>query len=258
MSRTLVAAFELGRRGFRNIIRVPFGFLPSLIIPMFLLAVNVGALSHLGSRFSSGNYVSFFVPTAIMLSVTNGATGSGMAVVRDIASGYFDKLLLAPIPRISIVLGRLSADATRASIQATIVLTVGLIAGGGLAAGPGGFVAIVLLMALWTLAYAGLSLSIAMFTGNTDATQAAFLFGFPFVFLSSATVPRDQMASWMRTIADHNPATLVIEAMRHLITTGWSTDQVLRGMGGIAIVACITVPLSLIALRRRVATGAGR
>jgi len=57
---------------------VPFGFLPSLIIPMFLLAVNVGALSHLGSRFSSGNYVSFFVPTAIILSVTNGATGSGM------------------------------------------------------------------------------------------------------------------------------------------------------------------------------------
>ena len=258
---TAAAAFELGRRAFRNIVRVPIGNLPSLIIPLFILAVNVGALGAIASRqidVGEGGYLAFFLPTALVLSITNSAVSSGMGVVRDMDSGYFDKLLLAPISRLSILLGRLSADGFRASLQATLLLTVGLIFGSGLASGPLGFLVIVAMLAVWALAYAGISLAIALRTGSIDATQSSFLIGFPLVFLSTATVPLELMSPWMRAFAEVNPVTYILNAVRSLISDGWDVGVLLRGFAAIGAVALITVPLSLLALRRRVAVGGSR
>ncbi len=255
---TPAAAFELGRRAFRNIVRVPVANVPSLIIPLFILAVNVGALGAIASRqidVGDGGYLAFFLPTALVLSITNSAVASGMGVVRDMDSGYFDKLLLAPISRLSILLGRLSADGFRAALQATVLLIVGLVFGSGLAAGPLGFLVIVAMLALWALSYAGVSLAIALRTGSIDATQSSFLIGFPLVFLSTATVPLELMSPWMRAFAEVNPVTYILNAVRSLISDGWDAEVLVRGFAAVAAVALVTVPLSLLALRRRVAVG---
>jgi ABC-2 type transport system permease protein len=259
---TPTASFVLGRRAFRNIVRVPIGNLPSLIVPLFILAVNVGALGALAVRgipeVQTDGYLAYFLPTALLLSITNSAVAAGMGVVRDMDSGYFDKLLLAPVSRLSILLGRLSADGVRAMLQATILLLVGLAFGSGLDAGPLGFVAIVLLLGAWALAYAGVSLAIALRTGSIEATQSSFLLGFPLVFLSSATVPTSQMSDWMRTLAELNPATYLLGAVRHLVLEGWDARTLGEGLLAIAAVACLTVPLSLLALRSRVRRGGAR
>jgi ABC-2 type transport system permease protein len=255
---TPAAALLLGQRAFRNIVRVPVGNLPSLIIPLFILAVNVGALGTIATRQfteAEGGYLAYFLPTALLLSITNSAVASGMGVVRDMDSGYFDKLLLAPISRLSILLGRLAADGTRAALQSTILLAVGLLFGSGLAAGPLGFLAIVAMLAAWALVYAGVSLAIALRTGSVDATSSSFLLGFPLIFLSTATVPKELMSDWMRAIAEVNPATYVLGAVRHLVLEGWDAAILLEGVAGIAVVGCLTVPLSLLALRRRIAAG---
>jgi len=58
----------------------------------------------------------------MFLSVTNSASAAGFAVVRDIESGYFDKLLLTPAPRATLVFGRLLADGMRAALATTLIV----------------------------------------------------------------------------------------------------------------------------------------
>ena len=65
-----------------------------------------------------------------------------------------------------------------------------------------------LLGALWSLAFAGFGYAIALKTGNPAAVNSSFLLFFPFLFLTSSYVPRDQLTRWLDTVADVEPGDL--------------------------------------------------
>ena len=114
----------LGRRAVREIIRYPEATIPVLFIPLFFLAVNVGQVSETfpsSTPFLNGQgYVAFQLPVSLMFAVATAT--SGLALVTEIENGYFDKLLVAPIRRTSIIFGRLAADLVRGIGGSAIVL----------------------------------------------------------------------------------------------------------------------------------------
>jgi len=104
----------------------------------------------------------------------------------------------------------------------------------------------------WSLAYVGILYAVALRTANPTVTAQTFLLYFPFVFLSTTIVPREQMTGWMDAVAGVNPLTYVYGALRSLITEGWAVTPLLQGFAAIAAVGLVAHSLAYLALRGRV------
>jgi ABC-2 type transport system permease protein len=240
-------------RSLRVLLRVPSAVIPPLFIPVFFLVVNTAALGNLSNSpvLQGTNYVAFFVPVSILLTVSSAGSGSGLALVQDIDAGYFDKLLLAPISRTSVLVSRLMVDGTRAAAQALLVVAVSLLIGGEIAAGFVGVVLLVVMSFLFGLAYAGIGLTIALRTGSTEATQASFIIFFPLVFLAPTFVPLDFLAEWLQTVAQLNPVTYVLLGMRSLTTEGIVAAELAKAFAAILGLAALLLFSAFRALRAR-------
>lgn len=245
----------LYRRSVRVWLRVPSAVIPPLFVPVFFLVVNTSALGDITQLpvFATDDYVAFFLPVSLLMTVASAGSQSGMVLVQDIDSGYFDKLLLAPIARTSILLSRLMVDGTRAALQAGVVMLVGLALGGRIATGVVGALLLVVIAFAFGLAYAGIGLTIALRTGSAEATQASFIFFFPLVFLAPTFVPLEFLPSWLEAVARANPVTYVIEAMRALTTRGFDTAELLRGSAAVVGIGAVTLTATFRALRARAA-----
>ncbi len=239
----------LGRRAIREVVRYPEATIPTLFIPLFFLAVNIGQVSKTfpsSTFFLRGQgYAAFQLPVSLMFAVATAT--SGMALVTEIDLGYFDKLLVAPIRRSSIIFGRLAADLVRGIAAATLVLLVGLAFGVHVRSGFFGAVVVVLLAALFGVAYAGFGILVALRTRNVQATQSSFLLFFPALFLTPNFVPFDRLSSVMETLARINPISYVIVGIRSLVINGWDAGKI-----GICLLVTGVLGLVLISLSLRV------
>lgn len=240
----------LGRRAVREVIRLPAATVPTLFIPLFFLAVNIGQISKTfpaTTPFLHGQgYVGFQLPVSLMFAVCTAT--SGLALVTEIDLGYFDKLLVAPIRRSSIIFGRLAADMVRGLAVATLVLLVALAFGMQVRSGIPGAVVLVLLAALWGVAYAGIGMLVALHTRNVQATNASFLVFFPLLFLTPNFVPFELLTPLMEALARANPVSYVIEGLRSLVLEGWVLDKLAICCGVILVTGLVLTWLSVRAI----------
>jgi ABC-2 type transport system permease protein len=245
-------SYFLMLRALRESLRQPMVELTNIFIPMFFFAVTVGAIGGVAARaFGVTNFVGFQMPVAILQAVAGTAGMAGLGTVTDIERGYFDKLMVTPVPRLSLVLGRLAADSVRAMVLTVLIVGAGLAAGAGMEAGLLGAIVIVAMAGLFGLAYSGIGMAIALRTGSAQAAQAGFLIFFPLLFLSPALAPKEVFAGWLRFLATINPVTYILQGMRGLILHGWDWGSVGGALAAIVGLAMFTLSLTLAALRGR-------
>ena len=237
----------LGRRAVREVVRLPEATIPTLFIPLFFLVVNIGQVSKTfpsSTPFLRGQgYAAFQLPVSLMFAVATAT--SGLALVTEIDLGYFDKLLVAPIRRSSLIFGRLAADLVRGIATSTLVLLVGIALGVEVRSGFLGALVIILLSAAFGVAYAGFGILVALRTRNVQATQSSFLLFFPLLFLTPNFVPFDRLSPVMETLARINPVSYVIVGLRSLVIDGWRIGQLAVCVGVIAALGVILTGLSL-------------
>jgi ABC-2 type transport system permease protein len=240
----------LGRRAVREVVRLPEATIPTLFIPLFFLVVNIGQVSKTfpsSTPFLKGQgYVAFQLPVSLMFAVATAI--SGLALVTEIDLGYFDKLLVAPIRRSSLIFGRLASDLVRGVASSTLVVLVGLALGAHIESGVLGAILIVILAAMFGVAYAGFGILIALRTRNVQATQSSFLLFFPLLFLTPNFVPFDRLSPAMETLARINPVSYVIVGLRSLIIDGWDAGKIAICAGVIAAMGAVLTGLSLRAI----------
>ena len=116
-------------------------------------------------------------------------------------------------------------------------------------------VVFVLIGALWGLAFTGFPYAIALKTASPGAVGASFILFFPFAFLTSSTVPLDQLSGWLRTVARYNPITYILESMRSLTGDTWQWAELGKGRVAGLVVATVSQGLALMALRGRLDRG---
>jgi ABC-2 type transport system permease protein len=249
---TLTDTWYLMLRALRESSRQPGIEIGNIFIPMFFFAITVGAISGVAGRaFGVTNYVGFQMPVAILQGVAGSAGNSGLGTVTDIERGYFDKLMLTPAPRFSLVFGRLAADGIRVMVIATVILVAGLLAGSGMESGVLGAVTIIAMSGMFGVAYAGLGLAIALRTGSAQAAQLGFLLFFPLIFLSPAFAPKEVFSGWLEFLATINPVTYLLEGMRDLVLVGWDPASLAAAFAAILGIGAFTMTLTLAALRSR-------
>ena len=250
--RTGRATYYLICRALREALRQPEVELPQILIPLFFLATIIGAANRIAPEaFGVGNYTGFQVPVAMVQAVAGVASVSGIVMVTDIQRGYFDKLLLTPVPRIALVLSRLLADAVRSIVVATVILLVGLAIGSPMVTGVGGGIVLLLLMGAFGASYSGLGLAISLRLGNPQAAQLAILLFFPLLFLSTAFAPKEVFEPWLRIVAEFNPVTYMLAGMRSLLLEGWHGPDIGYAFAAVGGIGAVTICLSMLALRFR-------
>lgn len=101
------------------------------------------------------------------------------------------------------------------------------------------------------MAFTGFPYAIALKTANPGAVASSFILFFPFAFLTSSTVPLENLTPWMRAIARVNPITYVLEGMRSLLSEGWQFGEIAKALLAIGILGAISQAMSMLALRGR-------
>jgi ABC-2 type transport system permease protein len=245
---------SIAGRALRAVPRELESVIPPIFIALFFFIVNIGTLQRLTESHIKGfDIKAFMLPTAVMIGVT-GVSRAG-ALVMDIQGGYFDRLLLTPVKRLAILLGHMVADVAIAFSLTIPILLVSLILGVHIHTGPVGVVAFIVMAGLWSLAFAGFGYAIALKTGNPAAVNSSFLLFFPFLFMTSSYVPRNQLTGWLHGVAGWNPVTYVLEGQRSLVTSGWHWTTLGQAALAIAVVGVISMSMCLAALRGRTRRG---
>lgn len=243
--------WTIARRALLQIPREPEAVIPALVIPVFFFVVNVGALNKVAGNVGIADFKAFQLPVAIIFAVTG--VSRAPALVVDIQSGYFDRLLLTPMSRLALLLGLMVADFALVVALCIPVLILGAIVGVSFVTGASGLLAFVLLAGLWGVAFTGIPYSIALKTGSPAAVNSSFLLFFPFAFLTTTFLPKAALTGWLATVATYNPVTYVLAMLRSIISEGWDMRIIAEGLAATAVLGFVSIFLALATLRGRVA-----
>ena len=240
----------VANRSLRQLPRDMASIIPALFVPLFFYAVTIGALSGIAD-FSAIeiDYKAFQLPVAIITTVTGLSRAA--ALVTDIKDGYFDRLLLTPVNRVSLLLGLMVADFVVFIALCVPVVSLGLIVGVDFPTGPLGVLLFIFIGTLWGLMYTGFPYAIALRSGNPTAVNNSFLLFFPFVFLTTAWLPQENLSGWLSAIATWNPVTYMLEGMRSLFVD-WDGVALGKGLAAILGVGVVAQIFAFMALRGRV------
>ena len=244
----------IARRSVRRTLRQPALIVPTIVFPLFLLAVNASGLAAATKLpgFPTDNYLSFALSVSFMQGALFAATTAGAELATDIETGFLNRLSLTPLRGVAILVGQLAGAVLVSLLASLVYLAVGLIAGANLAAGVGGAVVLLALAVLIGVAFGGLGLLMALRTGSAEAVQGLFPLMFVVFFLSSLNLPRNLIITdWFRTVATYNPVSYLLEAIRSLLITGWDGEALALGFGCAAAIAVVGLVLSSRALRTR-------
>ena len=213
--------------------RNPFVVVGSLVQPVIFLVLFTevfggavgGALSQaLGPDIS---YVTYLTPAIIIQSALVAAAGSGIGLVDDMENGMFEKVLVSPINRAAMFLGKSLSEIVRIIVQTLIILALGYVllwfdTGGAVGTyietgvlGALGIILIAIVFAVWFTAFSNI---VALVTEDQESTIiGANLLQFPLLFVSSAFLPVDILPNWVQVVATFNPITYGVDAARALM-----------------------------------------
>jgi ABC-2 type transport system permease protein len=187
-----------------------------------------------GFRFSGQigglNYQEYIFPGIIGQALLFTSMFMGISVIWDKEFGFMKEILVAPISRVSIFLGKMIGDSTDALIQGTIVFFLGIML--GIKIDPITFLACIPVMLLITFGLVSIGLTIASFMGSLESFGAIQSFiNLPLFFLSGALFPTTgpSIPEWLQIASKVNPLTYGVDALR-TITLGeaWQPLQALH------------------------------
>ncbi len=241
-------------RNLVTVFRTPPALIPPIVISVFFLLIYESTLGEAAGfipSLSGNSYLGFILPLSIVSASLSGSGIAAQNLVRDVESGYFDKLLLTPVSRAALLLGPIFAGAVILGLQASIVVGVAMLMGLEPATGFAGLLAVIGMAILLGTGFAGFTVSAALGSGSAAATQGASFLFFPLTFLTASFVPLDLLSGWLKTAAQLNPITYVLEAMRAILNTGWDSTLIWQGVAACLALGTAMYVLAVFALRVR-------
>ncbi|EMA55276.1 MULTISPECIES: ABC transporter permease [Halococcus] len=205
-------------------VRNPFVLVVSLAQPIIFLVlftqvfgqIATGAINQGGAGAIS--YETYLVPAIVIQVSLAAAITSGIGLVNDIEEGMFEKVLVTPMNRTAVFVGKTAAEVLRIAVQIAIILGLGVLLGAEIATGIVGALGIIAIGILFSLWFVSLSNSLAVITKDQESTIIVMnLLQFPLLFLSSAFLPLEALPEWIQTFARYNPITYGVDAARTLM-----------------------------------------
>ena len=250
-AETLHASRVMARRQLRKVSRRPTYLSLVLVQPvMFVLLFRY----VFGGAIDTGSiaYVDFLLPGIIVMTAIFGALTTGIGFTEDLPTGVVDRFRSLPIARSSVLLGRTAADALMNAVTLAIIVLVGLAVGFRPSEPVYDLALAFVLVLAFAYVFSWISAFIGLAVKDPETAQTAgFLWVVPLIFASSAFVPAESMPAAVETIAEVNPVTLAVDAVRALtIGDGDALGPTLGTIAWLIALFAVFVPLAVRAFRR--------
>jgi ABC-type multidrug transport system permease subunit len=205
----------LSRRALNEILRVPGAAIPGILAPTIFLIGLSGAFGKAAQLpgFGADDFRTFIVPVSILQGAGFTGAATGVNLARDIEQGWFDRLLVCPAPRVTLLTGIVISAALRSLLPASFVFIVAEIIGVHWPGIDGLLIAFLLAMGLASI-MAFWSVIIALRFRTQQAAPLMQVANFIAVLFTTAYAPKDLLSGWLKTIATINPVTHVLEGAR--------------------------------------------
>lgn len=210
--------YILWLREVKKYLRSRVQIVASLGSPLMYLAVLGFGLGPVFQRAGEGSYLQFMAPGVIGMTVLFTAMFSGFAMLWDRQFGFLKETLVAPVPRLAIMVGRTLGGATVAVLQGTLIFAATLVAGfrpASVLAVPLAF----LVIALIAVVFAALATAIGSTLKEMQGFQMVMNFlVMPIFFLSGALYPLVGLPRVLAALTRLDPLTYGVDGMRGLLT----------------------------------------
>src|SRR2546421_12464859 len=208
-------------RFYRQRTRV-IGVIASPLVFWLVIGSGFGTSFRSGDSAGQQHYLDYFYPGALIMIVLFTSIFTMMSVIEDRKEGFLLSVLVAPVPRSAIVLGKVLGGTTLSTIQGLIFLAFAPLV--GVHVSPGDFLLVALTVFLVSFALTALGFAIAWPMDSTQAFHAIInLFLIPLWLLSGALFPLAGASGWIRLLMRINPLTYGVEALRSLLYPASST-----------------------------------
>jgi ABC transporter DrrB family efflux protein len=256
LRRTLAHAGVLARRDLLASVRLRdvliLSALQPIIFMLLFLYVFGGAIEAALPAAAGGAYVNWLIPGILAQFAVFSASATAYGLHKDRETGVIDRFRSLPMARAAVLIGRTASDLVRSGVILLLQLAVGLLLGFR----PQNLLGLVAALGLalafgyacsWIMATIGLAVR------NTEAIQATvYSVVFPLTLLSSVFLPTRTMPGWLRAFADHQPVSVIANALSGLILgpgalpPGESiTGQAVLALGWTAAILAVVVPVAI-------------
>ncbi|MBA2348926.1 MAG: ABC transporter permease [Solirubrobacterales bacterium] len=224
LRRQLAVVIALVRRALNEITRVPGASIPGVLAPTIFV---IGLSSVFGQAdqvpgFGAVDFKTFVVPVGFLQAAGFTGAATGVNLARDIEQGWFDRLLLCPAPRLTVLAGVVASAALRCLLPVSFLFAVAMTIGVDFPGIGGLLIALLLIMGLAS-AFACYAVTLALRFRTQQAAPLMQMGSFVGVLFTPAYVPKELLAGWLEAVATVNPVTQVLIGVRQSFVgeTSW-------------------------------------
>lgn len=252
MSSTVAQARGLAVRNLRNIRRLPSAFLPALLMPLSQVVSFSGTYRGVTDipGFPTDKAVNWFLPLAVMMGSAFSGLSAGFSMIRDLQTGFYDRVRMAPAHRRALLLGPVLAAIARALIVVALVLIVGSLLGARFTDAVFGPPALVATAVGMAVIGTGWGLGLAYRFRDMRAAAIMQLTLFLGLFLTEAQTPLDVMQGWLHGVARVNPLTNVLRLAREGFLGDVTWHDSWGGLLALAVLGALATTFARTGLRR--------
>ncbi|RLV57121.1 ABC transporter permease [Aeromicrobium phragmitis] len=232
------ASVTFGWRALLKIKHVPEQLFDVTLFPIMMTLMFTylfgGALAG-----SPTDYLQFFLPGILVVSIVMITMYTGLSVNTDIEKGVFDRFRTLPIWRPAPMVGYLLGDGFRYAIASTVIVVMGLILGYRPQGGPTGVLAGVAVLLVFCFALSWIWTMFGLLLRSDKSVMGvSMMVIMPLTFLSSAYVDPSTMPNWLEALVAVNPITFAVDSVRSLMSGEWpGTDLVWLSVLSAALIA---------------------
>lgn len=217
---------------------------------LWLLILGSSLKGAVSSQALGGaaDYTQYIFPGVLGLTLIFSAMQSAISIIYDREFGFLKEVLAAPVPRLSIVIGKGLGGATQASLQGIITLLFAPLIGLWMSIPT----ILILLVLMFGIAFALTALGIVIASNMTSFEGFGTISNFvilPMYFLSGAIYPTSSAPEWIRPLVTVNPLSYGVDALRH-VTLGIGNFPILLDLGFLAVFSATMIAIASLMFQR--------
>jgi len=249
MHRELTAVYYLWKRELIRFFRSKSRIVGSLGMPFLFLAILGTSLNGaLKVPGMNGNYLEFITPGILAMVLLFGSVFTGVVVIMDRQFGFLKETLVAPVSRVSIVIGKSLGGATTAVIQGVLMLGIAMLL--GVTINPASLPWTILVMALVSVSFVSLGVAFGSVLDDMHGFQMIMNFlVMPMFFVSGALFPLSAAPDFVKSLSYLDPLTYAVEALRFCLV-GYSDMPIATSIGVLALFFAATTSIAVYLFNR--------
>jgi ABC-2 type transport system permease protein len=244
--RTFADTWTMTKRSLRHTTRSIDTIITVVLMPIAMLLLFVYVFGGaIGKQTGSVKYVDFITPGVVILTVISGIAYAAVRLSMDLQRGIISRFRTMPVAPASVLGGQALSSTLSNLFSCALVLVVALIVGFRPAADPAAWLLFCGLLVLLILATTWLAMFFGLLAKSVEGAGAFSYILMLLIFISPSFVPTDSMTSALRTFADNQPMTPIVQTMRSLLTVGTPGADVWVALAWVVGILVVSYTLAL-------------